>query len=244
MILNRRGFSIVELLVVVGIIAVLIAILIPTVARARANALRASCLSNLRQTHAMLLVYSTANRDAVPIGYRRTKQFNSMIWSNTASRFVLFGILYEAGLLDTPDTFYCPAENNPRFMLATPENPWPPGPDGDPTKAVQAGYGFRPEVDLPDDLASPPASMTDFVMPRLQQFKDRAIVSDLANSSVRIATRHERGVNVLYGDGSARFVNAVHFGTLLEHVPEPSFPPNPQWDDEMNRLWTIFDSRP
>jgi prepilin-type N-terminal cleavage/methylation domain-containing protein/prepilin-type processing-associated H-X9-DG protein len=242
--LKRRGFSIVELLVVVGIIAVLVAILVPTLSRARANALRASCLSNLRQTHTALLLYGNANRDAVPIGYRRTKQFNSMIWSNTANRFVLFGILYQANLLDTPDTFYCPAENNPRFMLGTPENPWPPGPDGDPALPVQAGYGFRPEVDLPDDLANPPASMTNFTMPKLQQFKDRAIVADLANSSVRISTRHERGVNVLFGDGSARFVNAVHFSSVLEHVPEPSFPPNPQWDDEMNRLWTIFDSRP
>src|SRR5471032_3250205 len=45
----KRGFTLIELLVVIAIIAILAAILFPVFARARENARRASCQSNLKQ---------------------------------------------------------------------------------------------------------------------------------------------------------------------------------------------------
>ena len=46
---SKRGFTLIELLVVIAIIAILAAILFPVFARARENARRASCQSNLKQ---------------------------------------------------------------------------------------------------------------------------------------------------------------------------------------------------
>lgn len=55
---RKRGFTLIELLVVIAIIAILAAILFPVFARARENARRASCQSNLKQTMLAMLQYS------------------------------------------------------------------------------------------------------------------------------------------------------------------------------------------
>src|SRR5258708_401141 len=60
---RRSAFSLVELLVVIGIIALLMAILLPTLGRARDAAKRTACMSNLRQLTAAWLKYSEDNRD-------------------------------------------------------------------------------------------------------------------------------------------------------------------------------------
>ena len=63
---SRQGFTLVELLVVIGIIAILIAILLPALTRAKDKARQVSCASNERQLYMLCIMFAQDNKQNLP----------------------------------------------------------------------------------------------------------------------------------------------------------------------------------
>ncbi len=80
---ERSGFTLIELLVVIAIIAILAAILFPVFARARENARRSSCQSNLKQVGLGILQYTQDYDEKYPYGIQNSSGWKGLGWAGT-----------------------------------------------------------------------------------------------------------------------------------------------------------------
>jgi len=119
---NPCGFTLVELLVVIGIIAVLVAILLPALAKAREQANSVKCMSNLRQIAMGLVAYCAQNNGCVVPAFNLPQQAGVATNVTAGPNVIMDGwpcILDRDGFVpstaqDVNTAFYCPdtVDNN------------------------------------------------------------------------------------------------------------------------------------
>jgi len=100
----RSAFTLIELLVVIAVISILAAILFPVFARARENARRASCMSNLKQIGLGIMQYTQDYDERMPSNYIRIGSGGSIYrwWPDLLQPYI-----------KSRQVFICPSDTAP-----------------------------------------------------------------------------------------------------------------------------------
>jgi prepilin-type N-terminal cleavage/methylation domain-containing protein/prepilin-type processing-associated H-X9-DG protein len=178
---RRRGraFTLVELLVVIGIIAVLIGLLLPSLSRARESAKRVKCLSNLRSLATSLILYADGSKGWLP----NMNPLNTVNDDNAATE-VLVALNRE--FIKSPGVFHCPSDEDP-----------------EPQDIVTADYNAPNSARVSYDFYS--VWWEPENGPKLVRVKDAPLVWDLDGGRplIRYQNHGRTGGNVAYSDGHA-----------------------------------------
>jgi prepilin-type N-terminal cleavage/methylation domain-containing protein/prepilin-type processing-associated H-X9-DG protein len=255
------GFTLVELLVVIGIIAVLVAILLPTLGKAREQAKVVACQSNLRQVALSAMMYANTNKGFLPqragdgsgtngvpswtydspsVSSYVVQQPTAIGWVLEADPGANIGRLIVNGFLGTkatPDKFYAYQKHIPTYMVR-----FCPGQEPTGTSIWwihgNSSYLFNPHWAWYKDPGGANHKVTAYRKLR-DVPKTKALVMDAVIDVGALS--HRRGdrapVNIAFSDGHVSTADDSQLVSKLTTWPVGS--DSYRWDDFRDRLETV-----
>jgi prepilin-type N-terminal cleavage/methylation domain-containing protein/prepilin-type processing-associated H-X9-DG protein len=184
---RRKGFTLIELLVVIAIISILASMIFPVYSRARENARRASCMSNMRQFGIAIQMYTQDYDAKYPGSYKGVLDTTSMVkWSEILQPHIksrqIFRCPTEVATVDDPYAYNGIFINNEPQGLGAADYAVSESAVPDPTRTIMV-------VDGEKFFVPPPIPAT-------------AAVDDNLNI---VSKRHLEGANVLWADGHVKW---------------------------------------
>lgn len=239
----RRGaFTLVELLVTLGIIALLISVLLPVLGKARREANRAFCLNNIRNMQLAQILYANDNGGYLVragLAHDGVEVNETVAWINTLQRY--YGGAEGADTRrQNAITARCPADDSPH---------WPggvPAPGGAADEFRRTSYGINPFLDEelcpwgPGQVSFPrppggwyakltkirrPSNTIQFVeMPYTGPFaaSDHFHIENFAGNNIPAAAARQLQINA-HGGPAASWQSVANYGFLDGHAESLRF---------------------
>ncbi|QNN22018.1 prepilin-type N-terminal cleavage/methylation domain-containing protein [Planctomycetales bacterium ZRK34] len=227
--MRRQGFTLIELLVVVSIIALLIAILLPSLSRARELARVTVCASNQRQVGMGLVMYVQSFKNVLPpwIDDQNVNHVVHRWFYHDINKYQNLGLLYKTKVITEGRTFFCPSQEFPGFRYDN-YDPWPTFASydgtGTGTLGIRCSFQYNPHLEK-ESTSSPRLYQNLTDMP-----PSATLTADLMEHRAAIAHEELAGWNLMTSDTSVQFKKSAE---ALERIPA--------WWDQWTPMSSYFD---
>ncbi|MCZ6834504.1 MAG: prepilin-type N-terminal cleavage/methylation domain-containing protein [Planctomycetota bacterium] len=218
-----RGFSLLELMIVLAVTVVLTSMMLPTMSRLRESAYRTICSSNQRQQGLALFMYAGDNNEKLPSssaleGVKKNPQELMRAYIPETQQWDGWGILFQFQYCSAVECYYCPSHHGDHPMERY-YSDWI-RPTGIP---IYTNYHYAGNIEWQSNK------------PRnLHGGKEQVLATDGLRTTSDI-NHNGDGMNMLYGDGSVRWLEGAE--KVFELVPSGII----STPEEAARYWELWE---